>query len=147
MVVDLPESLAGQFCREFPAEDFYISEEAVRDAIVRHSQFNIIHPQSGLKIDVMIPDASAFDRSRFSRARRVHTGIDWDASFATPEDVIIKKLEYFKEGRSDRHLRDIAGVLKTSGDEIDLAYIRRWVAELALNDVWELLEENLDEGG
>jgi hypothetical protein len=138
VVVDLPNSAVSDFCERFPEGEFYVSEEAVRDAIVRRSQFNIIHPASGLKIDVMIPDGSPFNRSRFDRAKRVRAGADWDASFATPEDAIIKKLEYYREGRSEKHLRDIAGILKTSRDEVDLEYIERWISELVLEDEWQM---------
>lgn len=74
--VDLPESGANRFCGEFPEGEFYLSEEAVREAIGRQSQFNIIHPGSGLNIDVMIPDASEFNQSRFRRARRVQAETD-----------------------------------------------------------------------
>lgn len=144
VVVDLPASMAATFCRQFPEDEFYVDEVAVRDAVRRRSQFNIIHPRSGLKIDVMIPEASDFNRSRFARARRVRAGDDWDASFATPEDAIIKKMEYFREGGSEKHLRDITGVLKTSGADIDKDYIERWAATLALMDLWQAILERLN---
>ncbi len=146
VVVDLPEKQVPAFCRQFPEAEFYLSEEAVRDAIERRSQFNIIHPRSGLKIDVMIPPASEFNTSRFARARRIHAGADWDALFATPEDAIIKKLEYYREGGSDKHLRDIAGVLKTSGPEIDLEYLEFWIQSLELSEVWRSVRQKMSEG-
>ena len=132
VVVALPENMVTTFCLQFPAEDFYVDEESARDAIRHRSQFNIIHPRSGLKIDVMIPQASDFNRSRFSRARRVRAGGDWDAAFASPEDAIIKKMEYFREGGSEKHIRDITGVLRTSDADIDRNYIARWSADLGL---------------
>jgi len=95
VVVALPESIVTTFCRQFPEEDFYVDEHAVRDAIRHRSQFNIIHPRSGLKIDVMIPQTNDFNRSRFERVRRVSAGGDWDALFASPEDAIIKKMEEY----------------------------------------------------
>lgn len=143
VVVDLPEKDVPEFCRQFPEDEFYLSEDAVRDALARRSQFNIIHPRSGLKIDVMIPSRSEFNASRFARARRVQAGADWDALLATPEDAIIKKLEYYREGGSDKHLRDIAGVLKTSGSEIDLSYIERWTATLGLVEVWQNVQQRI----
>ena len=140
VVVQLPANALREFCREFPADEFYVSEDAAADAVKDHSQFNIIHPGSGLKIDVMVPVMSEFDRSRFQRARRVQAGSDWSALFATPEDAIIKKMEYFREGRSDKHLRDIAGVLKTSGALLDLQYIDRWATKLDLRDIWQAIQ-------
>ena len=47
----------------FPAPDFYVSDAAITDALRQHGQFNVIHPASGLKIDIIIPADSAFERS------------------------------------------------------------------------------------
>jgi hypothetical protein len=66
----------------FPAEEYYLYEDAVRDAIRRPGQFNIIHPASGLKIDVIIRRDTPFDRSRFGRIRRIHPGETFEADFA-----------------------------------------------------------------
>lgn len=139
IVVDLSVENAAEFCGQFPEEDFYVSPEAAIDAVRRHSQFNIIHPRSGLKIDVIVPPPTEFNRSRFDRVRRVRAGIDWDAAFSSPEDAIVKKMEYFREGGSEKHLRDIAGVLKTSAEEIDEAYIERWAAALDLTEIWRVI--------
>ena len=38
----------------FPSDAFYLSEEAIREAIRYQTQFNVIHPASGLKVDVMV---------------------------------------------------------------------------------------------
>ena len=61
---------------------------------------------------------------------------DLSAAFASPEDVIVKKMEYYRDGGSEKHLRDIAGILKVSGDELDLGYIERWAKAKDLSDVW-----------
>ena len=101
--------------------------------------FNIIQPRSGLKVDVIVPASSDFNRSRFERARRVHVGENWDASFSSPEDAIVKKMDFHRQGGSDKHLRDIASVLKGSRDEIDVAYIERWAETLGLTDIWRAI--------
>jgi len=127
----------------FPAEDYYLYAEAVRDAILRPGQFNIIHPASGLKIDVIIRRNTAFDRSRFGRVRRIHPAENFQADFAAPEDVIIKKMEYYREGGSEKHLRDITGILLTTGADVDRLYIERWVQQLGLGEIWETIEKRL----
>ena len=137
IVVDLPPAKISAFCAEFPEEDFYLSEESARRAVARRGQFNLIHPRSGLKVDFMVPGDSALDRSRFLRARRLSSGPDFEAYFSSPEDVILKKMEFFQEGHSEKHLRDIAGVLKVSGDQVDRSYIEDWVSKLGLEEVWE----------
>ena len=48
-----------------------------------------------------------------------------ESSFSSAEDVILMKMEFFRRGSSDKHLRDIAGILKLSGDQLDLEYIDR----------------------
>jgi len=144
IVVDLPEPQISGFCMAFPSADFYLSEEAVRSAVSRKSQFNVIHPASGLKVDVMVPREDAFNRSRFARVKHVRPAPDYDAVFASPEDVILKKLEYYREGRSEKHLRDIAGILKVSGKQIDLTYVNDWSSRLGLTDVWEKVRAAAD---
>jgi hypothetical protein len=143
IVADLSADQVEEFCGQFPEDDFYVSAAAARDAVHRKSMFNIIHPRSGLKVDVMVPASSDFNRSRFERARRVHVGDDWDASFSSPEDVILKKMEFHRRGGSDKHLRDIASVLRGSRDEIDLAYIERWAGTLGLTEIWRAIVARL----
>ena len=63
--------------------------------------------------------------------------------FATAEDVIVKKLEYYAAGGSEKHLRDIAGVLKISGARVDRSYVARWAAELGLSAVWKAVLDRL----
>lgn len=136
VVVDLPPDAVATLCARFPAADFYVSEEAATQAVRSGTQFNIIHPGSGLKIDVMVPRPSDFNQSRFSRVRRVAAGDDWTATFSSPEDAILKKLEYFREGGSEKHLRDIAGVIGTMRQELDFGYIEEWAARLGVADLW-----------
>ena len=143
IVVDLPLQAVDELCREFPEEEFYVSPDGARRAVHDRSQFNIIHPGSGLKVDVIVPEPTEFNRSRFARARRIAAGPGWDASFSTPEDAILKKMEFYRTGGSDKHLRDIAGVLKTSGTEIDTAYIDEWAGKLGLSDVWHSITSRL----
>jgi hypothetical protein len=44
---------------------------------------------------------------------------------------------YYREGGSEKHLRDITGILKVSGQDVDMAYIQKWVGDLGLGDIWE----------
>ena len=75
-----------------------------------------------------------FDRSRFARARPLRPAESYEAAFASAEDVIIKKMEYYREGASEKHLRDIGGMLKVSGAEIDRGYIGEWADRLGLRE-------------
>jgi hypothetical protein len=145
IVADLRPVHLPDLLRAFPPEKFYLSEDAIRSAIARHCQFNILHPDSGLKVDVMIPDVQAYDIHRLTRKRRLKPKDgSFEAYFAAPEDVILKKIEFYKEGGSDKHLRDIAGMLKVSGNVIDRAYIEDWATKLDLTEIWHSIRDKVD---
>lgn len=126
--------LAQQF-----GADFYLDHESLSHAVQQRSSFNLIHPASGLKVDFMVTDDSPFNTRRFERVRPLVVDDGGPIRFASPEDVIVKKLEYFKEGSSEKHLRDIAGVLRVS--EVDMGYIERWAKRLDLEDPWKKAKE------
>ena len=140
VVVDLSGAQVGGLMAEFPASDFYLSEEAIQSAIRHRSQFNIIHPETGLKVDMIVAEDTPFNRSRFARTVRVKPEPDYDASFASAEDVIVKKLCFFQDGGSEKHLRDIVGVLKVGGDRIDRQYIGEWARRLGVDQEWAAVQ-------
>lgn len=111
IAVRLSPHMAERLAEVFPESDFYVSTNAARQAALEHGQFNVIHPASGLKIDFMVAPEDAFNESRFQRVRMLRPFGDRAIAFATPEDVILKKLIYFREGRSEKHLRDIRAML------------------------------------
>ena len=63
---------------------------------------------------------------------------------AAPEDVILGKLWYYSEGGGDRHLRDIAGILRVTGDGVDRAEVERWARELGNLDTWQQVVAKAD---
>lgn len=139
IVADLKMRHVAPLREYFPRDEFYLDEKMVRQAINSRSQFNIIHPASGLKIDVYISKGSPFDRSRFARLRKVRLTDAAEASFAAPEDVIIKKMEYYRVGGSEKHLRDITGILSISRGQIDQKYITEWASRLGLLEIWNAI--------
>lgn len=143
IVAEIKEYHIPGLLKLFPHDEFYISEDAVRDAIKHNHQFNIIHPSSGLKIDVIISKRDAFDNNRFERIKRISPIEDTQANFASPEDVIIMKMRYYKEGQSEKHLRDITSMLKISADIIDRKYIEQWVEKFDLKDIWKAILDRL----
>jgi hypothetical protein len=138
IVADLAMEQAEAFVARFPEQDFYVSDAAVRQAIAVRTQFNIIHPESGLKLDVMIPVIGEHSADELKRRIRAELS-EGPAFFAAPEDVIIKKLEFYREGGSDKHLRDIAGMLRVSGSRIDRGYIEAWVRKRDVDDIWQAI--------
>jgi hypothetical protein len=139
IVAELDEDQIPRLKSCYPAGEFYLDEESARRAVRNRSQFNIIHPGSGLKIDIMVTPGDEFDQSRFRRTRRLKPVEDTEVDFASPEDVILKKMDFYRQGHSDKHLRDIAGILKISADVIDIAYIDAWARKLGLEEVWTIV--------
>lgn len=137
IVVRLSGEQVDRLCRSFPAEGFYVNVDAAREAVHRHGQFNVIHPTSGLKIDFMVAAEDEFNQSRFARRRQLDIAAAGAVSFAAPEDVILRKLEYYREGGSDKHLRDIRGILSLTGEAIDRTYLTQWVERLGVQSEWE----------
>jgi len=84
---------------------------------------NIIHAVPGLKIDIILTKETPFSKTEFSRRKRSKVFSDQEANFTAPEDVIIKKMDFYRQGGSEKHLRDITGILKISGDTVDRTYI------------------------
>jgi hypothetical protein len=136
MVADLSLALLDEFCAAFPPNDYYLSKEAARQAIATRGMFNVIHPASGLKVDVIVPQAEGHDRLRLERGVRIPIAPDFMAVFTSPEDIILKKLERHKMGGGERHLRDIAGVVRTQADALDRDYIEKQAKTLGIDDLW-----------
>lgn len=144
IVADLRLEQIRAFCASFPGDEYYVSEESARRAVLRRQQFNLIHPRSGLKVDFMIPSGNSFNASRFDRARRVCPVESFEASFSSPEDVILKKMEYYREGGSDKHLRDITGIFKILGEDLDTGYIDDWAGRLEVESIWQSLKDRIN---
>jgi hypothetical protein len=140
-IADLPA-----LCVAFPSPEYYLSETAAQDAIIKRFQFNILHPSSGLKVDVIIPPDNEFSRSAAQRIRRFANVGDKSVCFASPEDVLLNKLIYFQlsGGVSDKHLRDIAGMMKLLRQELDRDYITEWATKLGLTAEWQLIQQRVD---
>jgi len=139
IVVALKASDADRLTKEFPCPEFYLSEEAVRDAVARRGQFNVIHPPSGVKIDFILEGTGAWERQQLGRRVKIRLQPDLELFVAAAEDVIIGKMLYYGEGGSDKHLRDITGILKVSGEDLDRAYIERWSRDLGLAEIWSMV--------
>ena len=139
--VDLVESIE----QEFPSPEYYLSLDAVRSAIRSRRQFNVIHVPSGLKLDIIQCNDSEFGRLDISQGQRLKSDGFYDAWFASPENVILMKLRFFKEGGSDKHLRDTASILLVQGSRIDRDYITKWSQQLGVSEEWQLVCQKADE--
>jgi hypothetical protein len=133
IVVRMDERQAQLLAEGFAGDAWYASSEAAVDAARRRSMFNIIHVPSGLKADIIVAGDGAFDESRFQRVRNIELPGGRIEPFASPEDVMLKKLLFFQAGGSQKHLRDIASMVAVQGaDSLDWRYLEDWAARLGV---------------
>jgi hypothetical protein len=137
------EQLAALLDR-FPADQFYVDERTAQEAVETAGQFNIIHPGSGLKIDVYVNPDTPYDRARLARRQRLPLLPGVTAYFARPEDVILYKLLYHRQVASGVHLRDVLGILRVSGPDLDARYITEWAERLGLRTLWEQMRKQAE---
>lgn len=145
IVLELPPTKIREFCRAFPDSEYYYSESAIRDAVRTRFQFNILHPKSGNKIDFMFPSNDAWGAGQLQRRQRIQLLPGREGNVASPEDVIIAKLRYYAEGGSEKHLRDIAGILRVRGNQVDRPEIEKWAKLLGLDEVWNAAVRRADD--
>ena len=146
LVLDLKAEQVATLCAAFPAPEYYVSLPAAHEAARGGGQFNVIHPASGNKIDFILARQDAWGKSQLSRRQRVRILPDLEGYVASPEDVILGKLWYYQEGGSEKHLRDVAGILQLNSDSVDSAYIDLWAAHLGLTAVWQAVLKRVDTG-
>jgi len=124
----------------FPSPDFYLSIHSARGAVRMKSQFNVIHPASGMKIDFFVAgDTIEISQLEHRIRRRILPGLD--AWCSPPEELVTKKLLYHRMGASDKHLRDIASMLRISPDQIDLPRLRAMTSQHGVRDLLERVLE------
>jgi hypothetical protein len=126
------------FVRQFGPE-YYVSEDAVRQAVWDRRSFNIIHTTSGFKVDVFVQKRRPFDENllvrRVVRTDVVPTG--QPVPVLSAEDVLLHKLEWFRLGgeTSDRQWGDVLGVLRVQAERLDDGYLDHWALELGVTDL------------
>ena len=132
LVVELSAADADRLCALFEG-DFYIDRAAVGRAIATRGTFNLIHHEHVVKVDFVVRKDSEYRREEFRRRRRV-TIDDVVIFIVAPEDLIISKLDWARDTRSEVQLADVRN-LRAAAD-LDLEYLTRWVARLGLDGLY-----------
>lgn len=150
--VDVVAALGRDHVKEFVGRLqslYYVDENAAFDAVDRQSSFNLIHLGTMLKVDVFVLKSRVYDQKAFQRKRKDRLNLDPEGDsfyFASPEDVVLNKLEWYRLGRelSERQWTDVLGVLKVQHGAVDIPYMQHWAGILGITD---LLERALLEAG
>ncbi|NER32415.1 MAG: hypothetical protein F6J89_33690 [Symploca sp. SIO1C4] len=145
IVVALPQPKIAPFVAGL-SDAFYADEASIKTAVLQQTSFNLIHFETAFKVDMFVVKQRPFDQQQLARRRAEYVDVNQTTPLwvATPEDIILAKLEWFHLGGgvSERQWRDVLGVLKTQQSKLDVAYLRQWAAEL---NVVSLLEYALVE--
>jgi hypothetical protein len=126
----------------------YADAERIRDGVARRASFNVVDLTNGYKADVYLTAEDPFDRSQFARRQFVEVEGGLILPFASPEDVVLQKLRWFRLGGgvSERQWLDALGVLKVQGNRLDREYLQRWAAKLELERLLARAEEEAGSG-
>jgi hypothetical protein len=137
LVVELEPIHADAIAKHL-GDRFYLDADAIRSAIEQGRPCNLIHLDSGVKIDLHPKGDQPFDELELARSQIVELG---DPARPTPvksaEDTVLRKLDWFRRGGevSDRQWSDILAVLRTQGDRLDRGYMQAQAEALGIADL------------
>ena len=123
------------FVQLLSKDEYYVDLDTALEARKRESLFNVVDMATGWKIDLIIRKSRPFSEEEFRRRKLVN--LQGSPLFvASAEDVVISKLEWAKLAQSQRHIEDVAGILRMRWDSLDRPYLERWILELKIEAEW-----------
>lgn len=137
VVLSLDDASRGKLLQAFPEHEFYVPPETVIRAEQARSlrgHFNLIHHETGYKADIYLVGQDPLHAWAMPLRKQISWSPTLSLAFAPPEYVILRKLQYFQEGRSNKHVADIRAM--RAGTELDTAVLTSWIARLGLTEVW-----------
>lgn len=138
LVLKLRRADVHKLVQAFPLEEFYCPpEEVIILEIGRpvRGHFNLIHNETGFRADIYL--AGRDDLHHWALENKKSIQVEGETFWVAPvEYVILRKLEYYREGRSEKHLRDISGILELSDAQIDKGWLEDQITERQLQEEW-----------
>ena len=114
-------------------KDYYIDEEAIKWAIENNRMFNIIHNETVTKVDFILRKSNTYRLLEFERRQQIQF-LNVKTYIVSLEDLIISKLYWMKDSKSDFQKRDILLLLASSHDTL---YVEKWSKNLGLESILE----------
>lgn len=143
VVVGLSAADAARLVSAYPADAFYVPPIEVIEEEARRSErghFNIIHNDSAMRADCYV--AGRDPLHAWAMARRVRENAGGIPLWLAPiEYVIVRKLEWYRDGASDRHLDDVRAMLRVSGERADSAALQEWIARRGVEAEWQRVQK------
>jgi hypothetical protein len=138
LVVFLRATDIAKLPKLYPPPEFYVPPlEVIAAEMARqqHGCFNVIHADTSLKADCFTANRDELHAWAFRNLKQ-YSARGLEVNLAPPEYVIVRKLEYFREGGADKHLRDIRGILNISGEQINQADLQEWIQRRGVEAEW-----------
>jgi hypothetical protein len=138
VVLSLDDAGRAALLASFPETEFYVPPEAViraEQARMHRGHFNLIHHDSGYKADVYLAGSDPLHAWAFERRRRIHWSGSLELWIAPPEYVVLRKMEFYREGGSAKHPADIRTIREVTG--VDEAALAPWIERLGLATIWQ----------
>ena len=129
IVIELREENLSLFLSLFD-DGYYINHDSVTNEVKRQGMFNVIDHETGFKIDFIVRKDSTYRKHEFERRKKVKMG-DTVIWMVSPEDLIISKIIWIQQLKSEKQINDIQNLLAIPG--LDKEYIDYWCRELQLN--------------
>ncbi len=133
LVIALDEPGVVRLVRDLE-RDFYVSEDAAREAVRLKRLFNAIHLDTGFKVDLVVKKERPFSDTELERRTRGELA-GRPVSFASAEDTILTKLEWSRDAGSDRQYADAQGIVHIQGTSLDWSYLEKWADDLGVRDL------------
>ena len=143
IVIDINVEDIDNFVEAFTGSEYYCPpKEVLKIEMLRSSRghCNIIHNETGFKADIYFTGNEEFQKWAVKSAKHIDYNKS-ELSIAPPEYVIIKKLEFYKEGNAQKHIEDIKSILYNSKDLIDFSLLEKYLSEFGLLKEWKLCRE------
>jgi len=143
MVLSLPRSSADALTQSLESNGFYVpSTDDIKSG--RMDTLGVTHIESVSRADLIFGGSDEFSQIKFERRILLQVP-GGELYFSSPEDVILSKLRWRKQSRSDKQWRDILGILKVQGNSLDFNYLQQWADTLDVSDdlVQSLVESGL----
>ena len=132
------ESKADEFFNGVRAL-FYISREAMWEALRQRGSFNLIHLERALKIDIFVRKDTEFEKQLLTRRRffELAEGMKKKLAVVSAEDIVLLKLQWYRQGGcvSESQWKDVVGVMRVQASKLDHAYIKKWAKTVGVNDL------------
>ncbi len=139
IVVELRQEDAPAIAAAFPADDFYCPPSQIIEAERKRparGHFNLIDHATGYKADIYLSGDDPLHAEALTLATAGQVGGE-EVWFAPPEYVIVRKLQFYREGQSPKHLRDVHRMLMVLGEKCDRSRLEDWIGRLGMNEEWQ----------